>query len=61
MPKKNVKDVAYDRTVILGTAQQLVSSDRQKEHGDASKNFAMVAFKKLVLYIEIVGIEARAN
>ena len=43
MPKRNVKDVAYDRTVILGTAQQLVSSDRQKEHGDASKNFAMVA------------------
>ena len=43
MPKRNVKDVAYDRTVILGTAQQLVSSDRQKEHGDASKNFEMVA------------------
>ena len=43
MPKKNVKDIEFDRSVILGTAQQLVSSDREKEHGDASKNFEMVA------------------
>lgn len=43
MPKKSVKNIDYDRSVILSTAQQLVSSDREKEHGDARKNFEMVA------------------
>jgi len=43
MPKKSVKNIDYDRSVILSTAQQLVSSDREKEHGDARKNFEVVA------------------
>ena len=38
----SVKNIDYDRSVILSTAQQLVSSDREKEHGDARKNFEKV-------------------
>ena len=40
MNKKNAK---YKRSNILQLADQLTSSDREVEHGDASKNFDMVA------------------
>ena len=33
----------YNRSNILKQADKLVSSDRETEHGDASKNFEMVA------------------
>ena len=36
MKKKNAK---YKRSNILQLADQLTSSDREVEHGDASKNF----------------------
>ena len=40
MKKKNVQ---YERSNILQLADKLTSSDREVEHGDANKNFTMVA------------------
>ena len=40
MSRKNAK---YKRSNILQLADRLTSSDREVEHGDASKNFEMVA------------------
>ena len=40
MSRKNAK---YKRSNILRLADRLTSSDREVEHGDASKNFDMVA------------------
>ncbi|MEK9694275.1 MAG: DUF6378 domain-containing protein [Candidatus Poseidoniales archaeon] len=41
--EKEAKDKAYQRSKILSLADKLTSSDREVEHGDASKNFEMVA------------------
>jgi len=37
------KKSRYNRNNILKKADKLISSEREKEHGDASKNFEMVS------------------
>ena len=41
--EQEARDKAYQRSKILSLADKLTSSDRELEHGDASKNFEMVA------------------
>ena len=41
--KQMSKKSRYNRNNILKKADKLISSEREKEHGDASKNFEMVS------------------